>query len=60
LKSKIEADELKSKIREEELKSKIQAEEFRAKQESMGIINAVTSHELRNPLNSIIASNIET
>ena len=33
--------------------------EFKAKNEFASIINACVSHELRNPLNSIIAKNIE-
>lgn len=33
--------------------------EFKAKNQFASIINACVSHELRNPLNSIIAKNIE-
>ena len=33
--------------------------EFKAKVEFTSIINACVSHELRNPLNSIMAKNIE-
>ena len=33
--------------------------DFKAKNEFASIINACVSHELRNPLNSIIAKNIE-
>ena len=33
--------------------------EFKAKNEFTSLINACVSHELRNPLNSIISKNIE-
>lgn len=33
--------------------------EFKAKNQFSSLINACVSHELRNPLNSIIAKNIE-
>ena len=33
--------------------------EFKAKNEFTSLINACMSHELRNPLNSIISKNIE-
>ena len=33
--------------------------EFKAKNQFTSLINACVSHELRNPLNSIIAKNIE-
>ena len=33
--------------------------EFKAKNQFISLINACVSHELRNPLNSIISKNIE-
>ena len=42
-----------------ELKNNYQFNQFKSKNEVLSMINACVSHELRNPLNSIIATNIE-
>jgi signal transduction histidine kinase len=42
-----------------ELKNNYQFNQFKSKNELLSMINACVSHELRNPLNSIIATNIE-
>jgi signal transduction histidine kinase len=42
-----------------EMKNSSQFNQFKNKNELLSMINACVSHELRNPLNSIIATNIE-
>ena len=42
-----------------EIKNKHQFNQFKSKNEMLSMINASVSHELRNPLNSIIATNIQ-
>ena len=42
-----------------EMKNSSQFIQFKNKNELLEMINACVSHELRNPLNSIIATNIE-
>ena len=42
-----------------EMKNSSQFNKFKNKNELLSMINACVSHELRNPLNSIIATNIE-
>jgi len=42
-----------------EMKNSSQFIQFKNKNELLSMINACVSHELRNPLNSIIATNVE-
>ena len=42
-----------------DISANILYDKYKAMNEFQGLINACVSHELRNPLNSIVAQNIE-